>query len=421
MPTVLITGAASGIGRAAAHRFAADGWRCVLVDRDGEGLAGLRPALPGAHVAHVADLTDAAQVAGLASLSETLDAVVNNAGASDPRGVSLVDQPADEQARLAALNLEAPAAVLAAVDARLAPGARIVAVASGAGLRAIPQRGWYSATKAGLIAQTRAFACARPDLVVTVLCPGFVRTELVDALIAAGRLDPRQAVAKTPLGRMAEPREMAATLRFLASPDAAPLHGGVIRLCGGSSVYGGSRGFEPAVRAPRPSDTGLALSVVGDAHGAWSAAAASAGSAASPYRGVVDASPLAPQGAGGLLAAVHASARRFAAAHPHDASLTLLLPARDPQTPAAGPHGRPGRPDVDPLHEARGAGDAAAARMLVATLACELAPRALRVNAIGVPADARPGRLVPLLRHVAGADAQFLTGQTLEAGAASRR
>ena len=218
MPTVLITGAASGIGRAAAHRFAADGWRCVLVDRDGEGLAGLRPALPGAHVAHVADLTDAAQVAGLASLSETLDAVLNNAGASDPRGVALVDQPADEQARLAALNLEAPAAVLAAVDARLSPGARIVAVASGAGLRAIPQRGWYSATKAGLIAQTRAFACARPDLVVTVLCPGFVRTELVDALIAAGPPPPRPAGPETPPGPVAAPRGEAPPPRFPPRP-----------------------------------------------------------------------------------------------------------------------------------------------------------------------------------------------------------
>jgi hypothetical protein len=144
--------------------------------------------------------------------------------------------------RLLAFNLHAPAAVIDACTALLKPGARVVNVSSGAGLHAIPWRGAYSPSKAGLIAQTRALAQARPDLCVTVLAPGFVRTELVDGLIQAGRLKPEGAVAKIPLGRMAAPAEMAQALYFLATPGARPLSG-QIRRNGGSSIYDGSQPF----------------------------------------------------------------------------------------------------------------------------------------------------------------------------------
>ena len=272
MPTVLVTGAASGIGRATAVHFAAKGWQCLLVDRDGKALDALGSELPGRHQALRIDLTDPAQVRSLGAAGSSvgpIDAVVNNAGMSDPSGTPLADQSPAQQASLALLNLAAPAAVVSAVDARLVPGARVVNVSSGAGLRAIPFRGYYSASKAGLIAQTRALARARPDLAVTVLCPGFVRTELVDGLIAAGRLDPRQAVAKTPMGRMAEPAEMAQMIGFLASPGAEAISGQAVALCGGSSVYGGSRACEPATRSPLPMDLPTALFVEPDGVVEW--------------------------------------------------------------------------------------------------------------------------------------------------------
>ena len=434
MPTVLITGAASGIGRAAARRFAADGWRGVFVDRDGEALAALGRELPGRHALRTVDLTDPRSIAALADVAGPLDAVINNAGRSDPGGLGLVDQPAERQAGLAALNLAAPAAVVRAVAGQLAAGARIVNVASGAGLRAIPWRGWYSATKAGLIAQSRALAAARPDLAVIVLCPGFVRTELVDGLIAAGRLDPGQAVAKTPLGRMAEPDELADAMRFLASPAAAVIRGEVVSLCGGSSVYGGSRPSTPSTAPPRPRDAPLELTVAGDPDGAWRALAGPAGrggpaAAVAPYPGTIDAGPLAAP-PGGLTVAVHEAARRFAAAQARDASLTLLLPAEAGADPsAAGPSSGAGRAGDAQAGDTRAideraidaaidaavarAGDAAAARMLVATLACELAPRALRVNAVAVSPGVDRAALRALLHHVAGARSQYLTGQTL--------
>jgi hypothetical protein len=106
---------------------------------------------------------------------------------------------------------------------------------------------------------------------------------------------------------------------------------------------------------------------------------------------------------GQRLAAVHAAAARFASEHRQQASLTLLLP-----TPSA---------RADPANtDWRAAGDSAAARMMVSTLACEWGARALRINAIEVSpqaGEAAAMSLMPLVRFVAGAAAQFLTGQTL--------
>ncbi|WP_423460399.1 SDR family NAD(P)-dependent oxidoreductase [Ottowia sp. VDI28] len=209
MQTVLITGAASGIGRDTAQLFAESGWQCVLVDRNAEALQQLGRSLPtpasAVHVLRTIDLTSQEQIASLGEGTPALDAILNNAGMSDSSNTPLAEQDYAQLERLLALNLAAPAAVVNACAPLLKRGARIVNVASGAGLHAIPWRGAYSPSKAGLIAQTKALAQARPDWCVTVLAPGFVRTELLDGLIQAGRLDPVNAVSKIPLGRMASP------------------------------------------------------------------------------------------------------------------------------------------------------------------------------------------------------------------------
>ncbi|MBB3178277.1 SDR family oxidoreductase [Variovorax sp. Sphag1AA] len=399
MQTVLITGAASGIGRDAARLFAAAGWQCVLVDHNEAALHALGRTLPSpascAHVLRTIDLTDAAQVASLRDGTPALDAILNNAGMSDASNTPLVEQSPAQMARLLALNLAAPAAVIDACTPLIKPGARIVNVSSGAGLNAIPWRGAYSPSKAGLIAQTRALAAARPDWCVTVLAPGFVRTELVDGLIQAGRIKPENAVGKIPLGRMALPAEMAQALFFLATPGAAPLHGQVLAFNGGSSVFGGSQRFEPATLEPLPLDLPVRLEVVGGDGAAWQALATKP--ATGPhYDACLDLSPLSCKGPG-LLQAVHAAAVRFHTRNAQQASLTLLLP-RTRNT------------------RWQDAGDAAAARMLVSTLACEWGGRALRINALEVPEGLDPDSLHPLLRFVCGPAAQYLTGQTLVCG-----
>lgn len=404
MQTALITGAASGIGRDTARLFASAGWQCVLVDNNEQALNQLGRSLPSpasaAHVLRVIDLTDREQIASLADGAPALDAVLNNAGMSDASNTPLAEQGPAQMGRLLALNLAAPAAVVDACTHLLKPGARIVNVASGAGLHAIPWRGAYSPSKAGLIAQTRALARARPEWCVTVLAPGFVRTDLVDGLIQGGRLKPESAVAKIPLGRMAAPAEMAQALYFLASPGAQPLSGQMLAVNGGSSVYGGSQPFAPATLDPLPLDLPVQLEVCGGDGAPWQAAAQPP-AALSHYAACLDLSPLHAEPAG-LLRAVHAAAARFAVRHAQQASLTVLLPSE-----------KAGR--------WQDAGDAAAARMLVSTLACEWGSRALRINALEVPKDPDPRSLHPLLRFVCGSAAQYLTGQTLACRSATAR
>jgi len=227
---------------------------------------------------------------------------------------------------------------------------------------------------------------------VTVLAPGFVRTELVDGLIQAGRIKPERAVGKIPLGRMASPAEMAQALFFLASTGAAPLRGQVLAFNGGSSVFGGSQRFEPATLEPLPLDLPMQLEVRGGDGAPWQALAQAA-SAQPRYDACLDLSSLSCEGPS-LLNAVHAAAVRFAGRYKQQASLTVLLPSA-----------RPAR--------WQDAGDAAAARMLVSTLACEWGGRALRINALEVPEHLVPQRMHPLLRFVCGPAAQYLTGQTL--------
>lgn len=464
MDTVLLTGAASGIGRATAWRLARLGHRCVLVDRNADALHALlqqlQEAAPVAHAPHLArvvDLTDPEKILALADGLPPLDALINNAGMTDASNLPVIEQAEDNWQRLLDLNLHAPARLLNALHDRLAKDARIVNVASGAGLRAIPWRGAYSPSKAGLIAHTRAVAHAYPELRVSVLCPGFVQTELVDGLIASGRLDPARAVAKIPLGRLADPDDIACALTFLASRDAAPLSGGQLCVDGGSSIFGGSQAYMLTGIARLASDTPLRLRVRGRAWPGVEEDGRQSGDTGAEdrqdrqrgyparadtqdtrcgesatlempdrYRGeptalgspdtywgypamldttVLDSAP------GERLAATLAAARRHDARGP--GSLTVVLP----------------RPSSDWQH----AGDDAAARMLISTLAAEWGPAAHRINAVEVDAthgdaqarDARNGgetganathagaQLAPLLRFVAGAQAQYLTGQTL--------
>ncbi|ANY17733.1 SDR family NAD(P)-dependent oxidoreductase [Bordetella pseudohinzii] len=384
METVLLTGAASGIGRATARQLALGGRRCVLVDRNAEALRSLADALGGAHLTRVADLTDPAQIAALAEGLPPLHALINNAGMTDDSNPPVIGQDPAGWRRLLDLNLRAPARLPLALRERLVPGARIINVASGAGLRAIPWRGAYSPSKAGLIAQTRAMAREFPAWRFTVLCPGFVRTELVAALIQAGRLDPARAVAKIPLGRLGEPQEIACALAFLASAESASLKADLLAVDGGSSVFGGSQAYPPCAHAPMAYDTPLALRVQGPWDGPLQ-------TAAQGYPALLDTQVLASP-PGRRLDAIVQAARQAALDGP--GSLTLLLPR-------------------DPDESWEGAGERAAARMLISTLACEWGPKAARINAVEVPPGADLAASLPLLRFVAGAQAQYLTGQTL--------
>jgi NAD(P)-dependent dehydrogenase (short-subunit alcohol dehydrogenase family) len=399
--TVLITGAASGIGRATAVLFARKNWRCVLLDRVLEPLQQLQAELescsPNGHLIRQADLTLAAEIrSALVDLPE-LDVLINNAGMSHSGASALEPLDSDIPSQLIALNLSAPALLVEACESRLTTQARIVNLTSGAALRAIPNRGRYSPSKAGLLEQTRALAAAKPDWTVTSLSPGFVRTELVQKLIDTGKLQVSDALTKVPLGRMAEPTEIAEAVYFLATQVPAQFSGGNLIVCGGSSVYGGSQKLAPASYSLPTAATPTKLKTVSLNSGGWAEVrchleGTSWAESDSFYEGVIDASALLAK-AGQILKAVQKAAVDFFQQYATAASLTLLLPSRS----------------VHWKH----AGDLASAKMLVSTLAVEWGSKGLRINAIEVAENILPTQFLPLIHFLAGTSSQYVTGQTL--------
>ena len=249
---VLITGAAAGIGWAAARRFAARGARVLIADIDAAKAAIRAGELGAAHGFFGVDMAQPEQVAEMVRYCVSrlggLDILVNNAGRTDTDGIGVVDQPVSVFENLVAVNLRGSliAAEEAAAVMRTSGGGAIVNVASGAALRPVPFRNGYSASKAGVLAMTRHHACAwaRDGIRVNAVAPGYTRTELVEALIARGRIDPVAVARRIPLGRMAVPEEIAATIAFLASPRASSLTGSTFLVDGGSllgSGYGAAR------------------------------------------------------------------------------------------------------------------------------------------------------------------------------------
>jgi len=176
--TVLVTGAASGLGRAVAAAVTAAGGRALLVDRvpvdDG----------PQGSLAAVADLADtpAAEdaIRALIERAGGVDAVVTAAGTD--RCGALADVPAAEWERVVAVNLFGTAAVIrAALPALKQSRGKIVTVASTLGLRALPDASAYCASKFGVVGMTRALATELAGQVgVTLLVPGGMATAFFD-------------------------------------------------------------------------------------------------------------------------------------------------------------------------------------------------------------------------------------------------
>jgi NAD(P)-dependent dehydrogenase (short-subunit alcohol dehydrogenase family) len=215
----LVTGAASGIGRAVAHRFAAEGAALALVDVDADGLAAVADAT-GGHVFQ-ADVGDAraahAAVEAAAAALGGLEIVSNNAGVGRLLALEHVSPRLFDE--ILRVNLAGTFHVMQAAlpFLRASGGGSIVNNASESGVR--PTRGElpYSAAKAGVIAATLGAAqeCA-PEVRVNCVSPGVVRTAMTEPLFQApGLLDP--VTRATPLGRTGEADEVADVILFLAS------------------------------------------------------------------------------------------------------------------------------------------------------------------------------------------------------------
>lgn len=242
---VIVTGAAAGIGLATAQAFAAAGDTVVLTDLDAAKAEACAAKLGDRHIGLAMDVSEEAAVvttmAAIAARFGRIDVLVNNAGIVDPSATKVLDKPIAEVRRLVAVNLDG--SFLAAREAgrvMVEQGSgSIVNLSSGAALAALPGRTPYSMTKAAILGFTRALACewASRGVRVNAILPGYVRTEILASLERAGKFDPSVAGAAAPLGRMAEPTEIAAAVLHVAGACYAT--GAAFLVDGGVEAYGG--------------------------------------------------------------------------------------------------------------------------------------------------------------------------------------
>jgi NAD(P)-dependent dehydrogenase (short-subunit alcohol dehydrogenase family) len=231
----LVTGAASGIGRATAARLRDEGARVAGLDVapvDLDGVHGIRCDLRDE------DQVDAA-VAEAAEWGGRIDLLANVAGVAS--SAHTTDVTLAEWDRMLAVNLTGTfLACRAARPHLIAAGGAIVNVASLAGVRGWRYSAAYSAAKGGVVALTRALAVEyAPDGVrVACVCPGSVDTPLKRDLVPAPDQDPRLAGHARALldPPVADPAEVAAAIAYLGSAEARFATGAVLRLDGGAGV-----------------------------------------------------------------------------------------------------------------------------------------------------------------------------------------
>ena len=221
---VLVTGAASGIGRAIATRFEQDGWKVLAVD--------LHPDPDGPGVPHQADLTEAGanQGAVLTALERFggLDLVVANAGIQHVAAVH--EFPLERWDTIIALLLTSPFLLAKhAWPALRESGGRVIVIASVHALVASPYKAAYVSAKHGVLGlvKTLALEGAEHGVTATAVCPGYVRTALVEKQIAdqarAHGLSEDQVLEQVILAphavkQLIEPAEVADVVAFLAGP-----------------------------------------------------------------------------------------------------------------------------------------------------------------------------------------------------------
>lgn len=236
----LVTGAASGIGRACASEFARGGADVVLVDSAVEAalaqVENFLKASGGRVLSFCADVSEHARAASV--VEETLarvgrlDLLVNAAGVTDD--APLWEMTEEQWLRVLDVNLKGAFSYTqaAARHFRRALSGRVVNVASIEAMRGRFGLSNYAASKAGLIAFTRSAAAelGRYNVNVNAVAPGFIRTPLVERLPEKVRV---QAVAETALGRMGEPEDVANAVLFLCSERARHITGAVITVDGG--------------------------------------------------------------------------------------------------------------------------------------------------------------------------------------------
>ena len=257
----LVTGGASGIGRAAAQLFAEQGAAVVVADLSDAGAetAAMIKAAGGDATFIQGDVSVETDVQAMVQAAERvyggLDAAFNNAGITDFSPPPFEEQSSDSFDRVIAVDLRGVWLCMKHELAVMAPRGRgtIVNTSSVAGLTGTPRSAPYTAAKHGVIGLTRAGAVehGRNGIRVNAIAPGFTRSGHAEDLLSKMGPDAAPMVAQMvaaveqmaaayPLGRMAEPREMAEAALWLTSPASSFVTGHVLVVDGGFTAQGES-------------------------------------------------------------------------------------------------------------------------------------------------------------------------------------
>ena len=241
--TALITGAGSGIGKTIAETYAREGARVALADLNLDAAKAAARAIGNNAIAVHCDVTKKADIA--AAVAETLsafgalDILVNNAGATHVNK-PMLEIGEDEYDRIFAVNVKGVFQFCQAVvpHFRKVGGGIIVNIGSTAGLRPRPGLSAYNATKGAVHTLTKSLAVElAPDHIrVCAIAPVATDTPLLPSFLGTAPGQREKFIATVPLGRLAQPQDIANAALYLASADAEFVTGNIVEIDGGRCV-----------------------------------------------------------------------------------------------------------------------------------------------------------------------------------------
>jgi NAD(P)-dependent dehydrogenase (short-subunit alcohol dehydrogenase family) len=244
----IITGAAKGIAKGMAFRFAREGAGVVLADLDKDSIdrnAADIEISGGQALAVQMNVTDRAAIQKAVNAAVErfgkLDIMANIAGFTQDSPSE--DLPAEDWLKILDVNLNGVFYCCQAAARQMIKqghGGKILNMSSGYGLVAAPQRAGYCTTKAGVVMLTKVLAIewAKHQINVNALAPGVTRTELIQNLIDAGKLNVDALKKRTPLGRLGEVEDQLGAAVLMVSDEASFMTGEVVCIDGGWTSYG---------------------------------------------------------------------------------------------------------------------------------------------------------------------------------------
>lgn len=237
----LVTGAASGIGKACMERLATEGATVIAIDRNENKLAAAASAASASIVPVVCDIAEPAAIDQMVSKVMArfgaIHILVNNAGIGNPRRAKLHEQPIEDWDTVMAVNVRAMFLMQRAIIPHMLEqgGGSIINMASIGSFRATALSSPYITSKGAVLMMTRAAAVdyATDNIRINAVCPGTTNTDIL-ASTSQEVID--MLVARTPQRALVEPQEVAALVAFLASDEAPHITGGSYLIDAGRSA-----------------------------------------------------------------------------------------------------------------------------------------------------------------------------------------